>query len=203
MTEWRLFEPGTVPAFTTPQFFAAHPWVSPGHQTGHAERTAMTATLVREYVAAARTLSDLGCGDGTLLASLRDLPLRMWGYDAGRDNVAVAQAGGLDVRLADFVAAPVEFGDVVVMSEVLEHLADPHGWLAGLPACTLIASTPSSERGDWHYEHHAWAWDTEGFAAMLANTGFVVLDQRTVFGGINHHNGPGEQWFQGLAAVKP
>jgi Predicted methyltransferase (contains TPR repeat) len=203
MTEYRLFSKATVPDFTTPGFFGAHPWVAPAHQTGHAERTQMTAELIRDVYGDAQTLSDLGCGDGALLAAIRDLPLRTWGYDAGRANVAQAQAAGLDVRLADFLSAPVEFGDLIVMSEVLEHLVDPHGWLVTLPACTLVASTPSSETDQWHYIHHAWAWDEAGFAQMIADVGFRVLDQRTVFGGINEHDGPGEQWFQAIAAVKP
>jgi trans-aconitate methyltransferase len=205
MTEWRLFPEGAVPDFSTPEFFGTHPWVPPHGQIGHQERTAMVVDLVANHIGTAQTLSDLGCGDGSLLAALegRHLPLRMWGYDAGRENVATALSAGLDVTHADFLTAQVDLGDIVVMSEVLEHLADPHGFLAKLSANRLVASTPSSETGDWHYYHHAWAWDTAGFRDLLEGAGWSVVEQRTCFGGINVHCGrAGEQHFQAVVAER-
>lgn len=201
--EWRLFPEGTVPFFSTPEFFASHPWISPHGQPGHAERTAMVHDLVATHMGNATTLSDLGCGDGSLLHELSDLPLKAWGYDAGDQNVQVAQRAGLDVRRADFLVEPVELGHVVTMSEVLEHMADPHGFLAHLPASKLIASSPSSETGDWHYMHHAWAWDEAGYRALLEGAGWTVREQRTCYGGINvHGNRPGEQHFQAIYAER-
>lgn len=202
--EWCLFPSDTVPDFSTPEFFGAHQWVPPHGQVGHAERTAMVVAMVTEHAGRARSLSDLGCGDGSLLAALAGLPLKMWGYDAGRANVAVARGAGLDVAHRDFLTETVLLGDIVVMSEVLEHLADPHGFLAGLDADLLVVSSPSSETGDWHYYHHAWAWDTDGFAALVEGAGWQILDQRTCFGGINVHCGrEGEQHFQAIAARRP
>ncbi|WP_347701402.1 class I SAM-dependent methyltransferase [Nonomuraea sp. B12E4] len=164
----------------------------------------MVADLIAEHCGDAQTLCDLGCGDGSLLVALRGLPLTTWGYDAGAQNVRVALAAGLDVSRCDFLTEPVELGDIVVMSEVLEHLVDPHSFLAGMAATKLVASSPSSETGDWHYRHHAWAWDEAGYRALLEGAGWAVVEQRTCYGGINVHGGRhGEQHFQAIIAERP
>jgi hypothetical protein len=206
MTEWRLFPEGTVPDFTTPEFFAAHGWVPPEHQLGHAERISMTADLVREMIAAhgCTTLSDLGCGDGSLLAALRDVEgVRMWGYDAGRENLTVGIAAGLDVREADLLTSDLEYGQMVTASEVLEHLVDPHGFLAKLPGEVLVVSSPSAETDEWHYVHHSWAWDLKGYRALVTGAGWKVVKQIDCDGLVNYHNGiERPQRFQAIAAVR-
>ena len=70
--EWKLFD-GDPPGYTTTTFFRDSPWVSPARQAGHAERTAMAARLVADVVTRYEpdTLSDLGCGDGSLLDAIR------------------------------------------------------------------------------------------------------------------------------------
>lgn len=203
MTEWCLFAEGTVPVFCTDGFFNRHPWVPPADQVGHAERTRMVADLIIEHHADARTLSDLGCGDGSLLGLIRDLELKMWGYDAGWENVHRAQGLGLPVSYANFLSDPVEYGDIVVMSEVLEHLLDPHALLRSLPDCRLVVSSPAAETDQWHYIHHAWAWDEEGYTKLLTDAGWRVLEQRSIAGGVAEHCGqPREQRFQAIVAVR-
>lgn len=205
MTEWQLFEPGTVPHFTTPAFFEAHPWVDPAHQLGHAERTAMVADLIRAFVAGhdVTSLVDLGCGDGSLLGQIRDLPLPMWGYDAGVANRERAAAAGLDARSADLLTSPLEYADLIVATEVVEHLVDPHGFIRSLPGDKLILSSPSAETGDWHYEHHAWAWDRDGYAALVESAGWTVVDHVECDAPDNFHGGVRRpQRFQAISAAK-
>ena len=204
MTEWKLFD-GDAPDFSTLLFFQEHPWVPPAHQEGHAQRTAMTADMIRKVSAQyeLRTLSDLGCGDGALLDLIRDLPVQMWGYDAGEQNVAVARAKGLDVRQADILASSLEYGDLITCCEVLEHLADPHGFLNRMPGNRLVITSPSAETADWHYVHHAWAWDLDGYAALASGAGWHVKMQVECDGGVNHHGGTDlPQRFQAIFAVK-
>ena len=201
--ESRLFADGEIPIFCTPGFFARHPWVPGDMQVGHGQRLRMVADVVKEHTGDATTLSDLGCGDGSLLKLLAGLPLRMWGYDAGWENVHRAIADGLRVSCLDFLNEQAELGDIVVMSEVLEHLVDPHGLLRAIPATKIVASSPSSETADWHYVHHAWAWDMDGYRELFEGAGWHVVDQRQVLGGIAKHcDREAELWFQALVAVR-
>lgn len=181
MTEWRLFPEGTIPHFTTTEFFAAHPWVPPGHQIGHAERIAMVLDavtgLLHQHPEIA-SVSDIGCGDGSFLQQLGQRHgLKAWGYDAGLGNVEVAHAAGLDVRRADILRDPLEYGQLVTITEVIEHLADPHAYVRALPPGWLIATSPSGEDDRWHYGHHAWAWDLDGYRTLLEDAGWVVVSQ--------------------------
>lgn len=203
--EWRLFAEGTVPEFTQRPFFASHHWVPPAGQTGHAERIAMVADLVRRFVAVRNiwSLVDLGCGDGSLLLALQGLPVAKWGYDVGTENLNVAWSHGLDVRLADILVDPLEYGDLIVATEVLEHLLDPHGFLRQLPGDKLIVSSPSAETDEWHYAHHAWAWDLEGYVELLTSCGWRVIEHVECAGGDNVHGGHVRaQRFQGAVAVR-
>lgn len=205
MVEWRLFPEGTVPHFTTPAFFAAHPWVDPAHQAGHAERTAMTAQLIREFVTShgLRAMSDLGCGDGSLLAELADLPIPKWGYDAGHANVRRAQAAGLDVRRADLFSGPVEVAELVTACEVVEHLADPHTFVKKLPGRAMVLSSPSAETDEWHYVHHAWAWDMDGYADLVTGAGWEIVKHVECDAAPNRHQGQVRpQRFQAIACIR-
>jgi hypothetical protein len=205
MSEWRLFEEGTIPDFTTREFFDNHPWVSPLHQAGHEERTVMAECAIRDLVSqhAITSLTDLGCGDGDLMRRLQDLGIPMRGYTAGRENVQRAHMAGLNVQLHDFIAEPFEYDDLIVMTEVLEHLLDPHGFLAQLDSQFIVVSSPSAETGEWHYYHHAWAWDLEGYRTFVENAGWQILDQRECDAPMNNHN---NQWrpqkFQVIVAKK-
>jgi trans-aconitate methyltransferase len=205
LTEWQLFEPGTIPDYTTSAFFEAHPWIDPRHQYGHAERTAMAAGLIRRFVAERpiASLVDLGCGDGSLLGQLGDLSIPMWGYDAGAANVERAKAAGLDVRRADLLADPLEYGDLIVATEVCEHLLDPRAFIRSLPGRSLILSSPSAEDADWHYEHHAWAWGIGGYADLVADCGWTVVDHVECNAPDNVHGGIRRpQRFQAISATR-
>lgn len=206
MTEWRLFEEGTIPVCSTTDFFEKHPWVSPHDQTGHAERTAMVERLVRIYVGAheVTSLSDLGCGDGAFLDIVRDLPVRAWGYDAGAANVSIARNKGLDVRQGDILTDTLEYGELITCNEVVEHMADPHGFLRELPGSQLVLSSPSAETDEWHYVDHTWAWDMEGYEALVTGAGWQVIAHDDCDGGFNHHGGvTRSQRFQAIVAVRP
>jgi SAM-dependent methyltransferase len=205
MSEWRLFEAGTVPHFTTREFFDAHPWIPPYHQMGHEERTVMTEAMIREVVGShvsIGSLVDLGCGDGDLLRRLEYLGIRTFGITAGVANVEQARLHGLDVTLGD-ILGPLPDADLTVMTEVLEHLVDPHGMLARINSPYLVVSSPSAETDEWHYEHHAWAWDMDGYFELVAGAGWRVLAQGEVAAPAAHHNGQTrEQRFQVIAATR-
>lgn len=204
MTEWKLFE-GDAPDFSAPKFFREHPWVAPARQAGHAERTEMAARVIRDVVTeySPASVSDLGCGDGSLMELIRHLPVRLWGYDAGLENLTVARAKGLDAREADLLASGLEYGDLITCCEVAEHLADPHGFIKALPGRLLVLTSPSSETGDWHYEHHAWAWDQDGYASLVTGAGWKVVTHTECDGGTADHMGKtAPMRFQAIFAMR-
>ena len=131
--------------------------------------------------------------------------MRAWGYDIGTQNVEAATARGVDARQADILGPSLnlEYGELVTCCEVLEHLADPHEFLKSLPGALLILTSPSAESAWWHYEHHAWAWDTEGYAALVTGAGWEVAAHAECDGGTNHHGDVTRpQRFQAVLAIR-
>jgi hypothetical protein len=79
----------------------------------------------------------------------------------------------------------IEIGDIVVMTEVLEHLTDPYQVLERLRrscARRLICSSPSRETAESHCGEHAWAWDMAGYAEMITEAGWQI-DHHAEVGG--------------------
>lgn len=103
---------------------------------------------------AGRTGVDVGCGAGLLTEPLARLGAAMTGVDAAPENVGAARthaaAGGVDVN---YVAGGIEdlagrTFDLVVSMEVIEHVADPVAFVAGLAGAlaeggVMILSTPN------------------------------------------------------------
>ena len=94
----------------------------------------------------------------------------------------------MDVRFADVFnagvdRAQVELGDLVVMTEVLEHVEDPAavlGWLRDEGISYVVASSPYTETEHEHSPEHAWAWDTDGYVDLMRAAGRQVVKQALV-----------------------
>ncbi len=98
------------------------------------------------------TLLDVGCGGGLLAEPLRRLGFAVTGIDAGEKNIAVArihaeQVGlDMDYRVATPEQLAGESFDVVLIMEILEHVADVEVFLAAVaallkPGGALFAAT--------------------------------------------------------------
>ncbi len=200
--EWRLF--GDVPP-EPPQMLATRGWMDLENQPGFAQRADMVARLVllaSGLRPGIRSVTDLGCGDGSLLTRLPS-HLTVWGYEIGPGDVAAGVARNLDVRHADILRDSLDYGDLLVASEVLEHLADPRAFLKALPARPLVVSSPSAETGEWHNPIHSWAWDLPGYRDLMETSGWRVLYQTECNGGRNSFGGAEKpQWFQAIIAVR-
>jgi 2-polyprenyl-3-methyl-5-hydroxy-6-metoxy-1,4-benzoquinol methylase len=180
MSEWKLFD-GDVAPFTDDDFYRDRDAAHHLEEAGHVERIHKACEFVAQaYAESHGTVSDFGCGDGGLLDYLRhQYGIQGWGYDMAPNNVKYAQFNRqLDVRLTDFSTdADVEYGHIVVMTEVLEHITDPHGALAAIPKTTkyIVASSPRWETPENHYEFHNWAWDDTGYAQLIQGAGFTIV----------------------------
>jgi hypothetical protein len=194
VAEWKLFT-GDVPHVSTPEFHAGRERAPHLEQPVHRPRLVLAAAAVRIAATlhagreggAPATVSDLGCGDGGLLSLVQDLPGvdGAWGYDFQPSNEAGWVERKVDAVQADVFGADrdtVRFGDITVVTEVLEHLADPHGvvrWI-GENSRFIVASSPWNETPEYHDECHAWAFDVAGYRALIEQGGFRVLRHETV-----------------------
>ena len=108
-------------------------------------------------------LLDVGCGPATITAELaaRVAPGRVLGIDASAEVVAEASAAhpGLDLRVADLMALPLEAAsfDVVHAHQVLQHVADPVGALR--EAARVLRPGGIVAARDSIYASKAWAPD--------------------------------------------
>lgn len=192
--EWRLFDEGTVPEYTRPEWYVGREHAPHLEQPGHRERLMQTAAYVAHaaFGTKMRTVVDLGAGDGGLL-SLLGPGLRAWGYDLMPANIDAAKERGVDVRLGDVTADAIDWADIAVCTEMLEHLVDPHALVREIAGnCrVLVCSSPADERPGRAYEFHTWCWDDEGYRALVEQAGFIVKAYRRV------------NRFQVLMAVRP
>jgi SAM-dependent methyltransferase len=141
----------------------------------------MLAGMLRDVTGPA-VIVDLGCGDGSALAiaAEQNPAHRFAGIDWSGDALRQAQAVGLTVMRASVSGGslPVADGaaDVVIMSELIEHLVDPDGAVAEArrilrPGGSLLLSTPNLA-----------AWYNRGLLAFGIQPIFSEVSLRGVFG---------------------
>lgn len=153
----------------------------------------LLAGIVRERTGPAVIL-DVGCGDGSALTvaaqAVGDLcgaepgatglgaGYRLAGIDWSASAVRRAQARGLTVVRGGVTGLPIADGvaDVVIMSELIEHLVDPDGAVQEArrvlrPDGSLLLSTPNLA-----------AWYNRGLLAAGIQPVFSEVSLRGVFG---------------------
>jgi SAM-dependent methyltransferase len=173
----------TAPAPGNPlQEFYSKPGVPLSSGPDRAMRQARMLTQVLRGFAGPAVIVDLGCGDGSALAvaASHNPAHRFAGIDWSWDALCQAQARGLTVVRGGVSAPtlPVADGvaDVVIMSELIEHLVDPDGAVAEVrrvlrPGGSLLLSTPNLA-----------AWYNRGLLAVGIQPIFSEVSLRAVFG---------------------
>lgn len=186
MTEWQLFPAGTIPDWTTPEWYADRPRGPHLEEGIHQGRLKLAATMAREATMQHNcgSVVDLGAGDGGLLSLLlSDFPIPAWGYDLQLTNVEPAQQERrVDVQYGDVVTGDIEWGDTAICTEMLEHLLDPHTFVRRVAehSRVIVASSPYTETVESHYAFHTWAFDLDGYRALLEQAGYRVERHETV-----------------------
>jgi SAM-dependent methyltransferase len=174
----------TAPAPGNPlQEFYSSPGVALSSGPDRARRQArMLAGLLRGFAGPA-VIVDLGCGDGSALAVAagQNPGHRFVGIDWSPDALRRAHDRRLTLVRASVAAPgglPVADGaaDVVIMSELIEHLVDPDGAVAEArrvlrPGGSLLVSTPNLA-----------AWYNRGLLALGIQPVFSEVSLRGVFG---------------------
>lgn len=192
MAEWKLFD-ANVAEVSTFEFHKDRERAPHLEQWVHQGRLQLAADFVREAVdrvegrvTAPATVIDLGCGDGGLLSLISRLPwTNAYGFDFQPSNAQGWQERNVTAMALDFVSdfELVASADVYVMTEVLEHLTDPHLMVRKIRAkgdrVQLVASSPYTEDYNSHDACHAWAWDMDGYKALMVNAGFNVVRHET------------------------
>jgi SAM-dependent methyltransferase len=184
MTEWKLFH-GDVAEVSTPQFHQHRERAAHLEEPEHRPRLARAAEFIFTAANVARapiTVSDLGCGDGGLLSLIGGNPniTAAWGYDFAPANSAGWPERGVRAEHLDVFGVDrdrVQFGTVTAVTEVLEHLTDPHGvvqWI-GSHSRFIVASSPWDEHPGRHDECHAWAFDVQGYRDLIGLGGYRIL----------------------------
>jgi hypothetical protein len=172
VAEYRFFEEGTIPEYTTAEWYADRESAPHLEQDLHVGRLYRAADFVKLTWKPGMTVVDLGAGDGGLLSLLGNIPA--WGFDLQQSNVDASKARKVDVRYGNvFDISDEDWGDIVIATEMIEHLVDPHGFVRFCAEhCEyLVASSPGNETPDDHYGFHTWGWDMPGYRALLEENG--------------------------------
>ena len=157
--------------------FAPHDEVYDGEYYAWLEATAGAgaAAMARGLCAAfqPRSVIDVGCGTGALLAAFRELGVEARGFEHSEAALERCRARGIAAQRLDLEAGALPempHADLAVSFEVAEHLpprcADRYiGWLAGIaPRLAFSAATPG-QGGDNHVNeqpHEYWIGRIEG-----------------------------------------
>lgn len=140
----------------------------------------MADTIMRDL--APRTIADVGCGTGTLMAALQARGARVQGFEYSAAALKICRERGLDVAKFDIESDPIPTArvDLVISTEVAEHLpetcADKYlDILTSLSSTiALTAATPDQPGND-----HVNLQPNEYWIAKLANRGFAFDPTKT------------------------
>jgi SAM-dependent methyltransferase len=147
-----------------------------------ARRQALMLQEVLRDVAAPALIVDVGCGDGMSaeVATRANPGHRFLGLDWSADALRQARARGLTLVGASVESAGLPIAsasaDVMIMSELIEHLVDPdsvleEAWRVLKPGGVLLLSTPNLA-----------AWYNRGLLAVGIQPLFTEVSLRGVYG---------------------
>lgn len=177
-------------------------------------KAGLVATLLARHGLQPQTVVEIGCGAGAVLAALRaQLPTaQLQGWDIAPGAARFWDAhGGITFTCGDFIAQAEGRFDLLLLLDVIEHVANPHDFLSrlrrhashlvlhiplDLSAASVLRETPlvKQRRGVGHIHYF-----TRGLALeLLAECGYDVLEASYSGAHLRHRAGLGGQ-LAGLA----
>jgi 2-polyprenyl-3-methyl-5-hydroxy-6-metoxy-1,4-benzoquinol methylase len=177
---------------------------SANHEVSHQYLYPPVSRLLQN-VSAGAVVMDSGCGNGSFISLFQDRNWSLHGSDLSPTGIAIARETfpNIDFFLADGQALYTEFlatvgpVDVVISTEVIEHVYDPRGFLRNCyqllkPGGTLILTTPYhgyfknlllavTGKMDQHFtvlwDHgHIKFWSRKTLEKALRETGFTNIE---------------------------
>lgn len=151
-----------------------------------------------DYLADRNTIEllDVGCGDGWQLDLYRlagERRIRTTGVEIRNDVCDIARAKGHRVHCGRFEELELsERFDLVNLSQVIEHVADPRGFVRRIhevlrPGGIFVLETPNTDTIDWklfrsgawgayHIPRHWTFFDPTSLRRLVESEGFEFLD---------------------------
>ena len=140
---------------------------------------------------------DIGCGFGQALGYHANRGCEVWGVESDENIRRIADLHGFKVRVGVFKPEefPQEYFDVVTMDQVIEHMKDPIGTLAGVrkvlkPDGIAILSTPNAAGWgarvfgrrwiNWHAPYHLHFFTRRSMKFAVNRAGLVAEPLGTV-----------------------
>ncbi len=164
---------------------------------GATERAKVSAYA--PYLRESSRILDVGCGDGHLLALIRDTVahrVALEGVDVSADAAIRARARGIMVHVGAIETVDLADGayDLIVMNQLIEHVGDPGGLLRrvirGLrPGGHLFIETPNLDAldarlfrrrywGGYHLPRHFHLFDRRTLPRLMAQVGLDTVAMR-------------------------
>lgn len=154
------------------------------------ERNDTVIEIFKKFTPDVSTVAEIGTGSGALIADLKRLPhgYTVCGLDLPK-VISECKKRYPDIEFIEFdaekdILAPV---DVIIASEIIEHLADDFGFLQRCKMSTnhIILTIPTSNYIGEN-DHHVRAYSKHSMKKLLAIAGFEV---------IHYHEAAGSQYF--------
>jgi len=155
--------------------------------------------IMAEVIEPGSTVLDIGCGEGLLLEYLTETRrISGCGVDIAPEAVRLARVRGVEAEVADILHWEIKQEyDYIILSEVLEHLANPEEVIAKVRERfrkALLVSIPNIGyykhrlrlllgrfplQWEWHPAEHLRFWTVIDFVEWVGQLGLEVVDVRS------------------------
>jgi len=135
-----------------------------------------------QSLAGAPRVADIGCGHGGILAHFKARGCRVAGCDIDEDSIGYGREQGLDLRAGTHETLGLDDAELLILSHVLEHIAEPLPFLRSLRGLcrregTLLLEVPEYVRGRTRQVQvaHLLYFEESTLRRVLEESGWKVL----------------------------